>query len=428
MNNWSEAKVWSDSWNAQHALDGGGQASTKLVKSKSTGETAFLKVLNRQDDTERRARFFREATAYATTNHKRIPNLVQSNAHRHDDRDFKLYIVTDFVDGPTLSKYIGENGAIRFADAVSLLSGLSDAVSCCHANGWVHRDIKPDNIILKSSDFGAPMLLDFGVGYKEGIVNNFEIENSQELGNRFLRLPEMSAGSASKQDPRTDISFLGGILFYVLTEIVPSVLVDENGRMPHQRKDSVERLSDCFAGSPQPLLAFFDQCFAQKLTGRFADIGQMQLSLGRLAALHAKPNATEEKITIEQIAALLDTQVNRELQRNKTLYDLAMNQIQIAHSKIGKAVSPTFVTYQTGYVNFSEGLRNDLGFTHFATHEHRFVLSWHIKIVGEELLVAANDITVYRTELDAPVFSSEFAKTIEELYLKGLMTLTKKTL
>ena len=63
MQNWSNSKKWDEAWFVERDLDSGGQAAAKLVKNRLTGEVAFLKVLNRQNDFERRARFFREATA-----------------------------------------------------------------------------------------------------------------------------------------------------------------------------------------------------------------------------------------------------------------------------------------------------------------------------------------------------------------------------
>ncbi len=78
---WSDSVNWTDNWNVEHEIEGGAQAAVKKVKHKKTGLVAFLKILNRQTNTERRSRFFREAGAYATVSHAGIPSLIESNAH-----------------------------------------------------------------------------------------------------------------------------------------------------------------------------------------------------------------------------------------------------------------------------------------------------------------------------------------------------------
>ena len=129
---------------------------------------------------------------------------------------------------------------VAVATTRSLLSTLHE----CHAVGCVHRDVKPDNIILIDTDPTRPMLLDFGLNIHDAPKINFETEHGQEIGNRFLRLPELSAGSSLKQDPRSDLSFAADILFYMLTGQHPDILQDAEGRLPHQRSQSLAVLQD----------------------------------------------------------------------------------------------------------------------------------------------------------------------------------------
>lgn len=231
LKKWSDSKKWDENWVVKQEIIGGGQATAKLVRHKVDGTLAFLKILSRQADIERRARFFREASAYATANHDGIPKLVESNAHHHEDLSYKVYLLTEFISGPTVTQYLEDNGALNFVAASTVLNALADTVQYCHENEWVHRDIKPDNIILRNSKLEEPVLLDFGIAYKSGVVDEFATDYAQELGNRFLRLPEMSAGSTAKQDRRTDISFLGGIFYYLMAAQTPSILTDHDGRM-----------------------------------------------------------------------------------------------------------------------------------------------------------------------------------------------------
>ncbi|WP_199052958.1 protein kinase [Aquitalea sp. ASV15] len=423
LQKWSDSKKWDDNWIVEHEIVGGGQATAKLVKHKTNGTLAFLKILSRQNDVERRARFFREASVYATANHDGIPKLVESNAHHHEDLSYKVYLLTEFVPGPTLTKYLDCNGALSFADAATTLKALADTVQYCHENEWIHRDIKPDNIILRDSKFDAPILLDFGIAYKDGVVDDFATDYAQELGNRFLRLPEMSTGSTAKQDSRTDISFLGGIFYYLMTTITPSVLTDHEGRMPHQRVVSAERLRSVFRGPPPVLLDFFDHAFSHKLSERFVSAKEMNVSLSRLIDMHESHEPDDQEPSIDDVLAAINTKVGRDLAKNKELYDCAMARIKLVHYGILQKVQPVYISYQTGYIDHVDGLRNDLGFTHFATHAHRFVPQFVIKILGDELVVMADGVSIYRTVADEAVFSEELDKAVERIYLSGLKKL-----
>lgn len=426
MQNWSDSKAWSECWIGERELNSGGQATAKMVKNKGTGKIAFAKILSRQGDMERRARFFREATSYATINHQLIPNLLESNAQHYEDSEYKIYLITDFIEGVTISEYVEENGPLSFDEASTVLMGLIDVVGHLHENDWVHRDIKPDNIILKNSNLEMPVLLDFGIGYNAGVNGGFETDYAQELGNRFLRLPEMSSGSTAKHDKRTDVSFLGGILCYLMTAVSPCVLIDEEGRMPHQRTAVVEALRQSFQGRLTSLLSFFDKSFSQKLSGRFSSAQDMGSFLQRLIDMHRNPGADEDGLSLDDILSSLNTKVNQDLARNKSLYDLAMSKISIVHSRILQRIKPTYVSYQTGYVNFVDGLRSDLGFTHFATHDQRFVPSFLIQVLGDELVIFADGASIYRTDVDSPVFSEALESAVEKIYLVGLKKLVEQ--
>lgn len=241
-----------------------------------------------------------------------------------------------------------------------------------------------------------------------------------------MRLPELSAGSTAKQDKRADISFLGGIYYYLLTNVIPSVLLDEEGRMPHQRPGIAATLKKSFNSGLQALLEFFDKSFSPKLSGRFSSAKEMRVALETLINMHNNPASDSADPSIDEILASINSSANQELARNKRLYDLAMSKITAIHSQIARKVAPTYVSYQTGYVNFVDGLRNDLGFAHFATHDRRFVPSFLIKVMGNELVVMVNGAPIYRTESEAPVFSEEFEKEVKRMLLNGLRDLLEK--
>jgi serine/threonine-protein kinase len=270
------------------------------------------------------------------------------------------------------------------------------------------------------------VLVDFGLGYKDGLTAGFQTEHGQEIGNRFLRLPELSSGSPLKQDVRTDLTFLGGLLFYMLTGSAPSALFDAEGKMPHQRGSAPQVLRGSGGRGALLLLGFFDRCFSLKLSGRFSAASEMKNALQGIKAERDNVNSTTTNDDLQAILSGINTVASRRLAELKNIYDAALAVIVKVHREIAPQVSPTYATFHTGYVNFSEGLRYDLGFQHFATQDRRFVLRFHIAIAGEEIVVSADDRVLYRTDANAPIFSEAFQEQVRKLFLSGLRQLVEQ--
>ena len=420
MINWSESKAWKENWITEEEIEGGGQATAKVVKNKDTQKRAFLKILNKQGDKERRSRFFREASLYATIKHQHIPTLIESNAHKFEDSKYSLYLITEYIEGPTLTKYIKDCCQLNFLDASTVLLNLLNVIKCCHAIEVIHRDIKPDNIILRESKVSLPILLDFGIAYKKEPDSDFKTDDTQELGNRFLRLPELSCHSTSKQDKRIDISFLGGIYYYLLTGITPSILLNEEAKMPHQRENIVAKLKQSFKGDLQELLRFFDKSFSQKLLGRFSNVEEMKTFLEILIDMHNNPDSSSTNLDIDQLLSTINSSANQELLKNKNLYDSVMDQIKAIHSQVAEQIASAYAPCQTGYINSVEGLKNSLGFVHIGNSSNSFLCSFHITAVGSELVIIGNTKPIYRTELESFVPSEEFTKLVKNIFLDGV--------
>ena len=229
---WVDHRRWSESWTGLQNLPGGGQGLARKARRKHDGHTAFVKAIRAKRNAERRARFFREASAYDTIRVLGIPGLIESNAHHWENTGVEPYIATEFIEGPTLRRWREARVQVELGAAIKTSRKLLSILSACHADGVVHRDVKPDNIILANGDASRPWLLDFGLNHHRIEGLDFKTEHWEEVGNRFLRLPELSAGSLLKQDSRSDLSFVAGILFYLLTGQSPDVLQDAEGRLP----------------------------------------------------------------------------------------------------------------------------------------------------------------------------------------------------
>jgi serine/threonine protein kinase len=225
---------WQPKWEALPSRSrSGGQGSVTQVRRRSDGALGALKVLHPTylRDDERRLRMAREVDALRRVEGAGIPKILDANTDAVADTDVPLYFIAEWVQGLTLQQYAG--GLPRsLGESIRLAIELTRVVERCHSVGVLHRDIKPDNIILNPDD-AVLTLVDFGIAWTNANDDSLITELGQEPGNRFLRVPDMAPGQM-RHDPRTDLTFVVGILFFLLTGRAPRFLVDQNVRKPHE--------------------------------------------------------------------------------------------------------------------------------------------------------------------------------------------------
>ena len=424
---WVDQKLWSKNWESVQEYPGGGQGETKRVRRKSDGLVGFLKVIRRKNDPERRGRFFREATAYDTMGSCGIPRLVESNAHLHKDREAVPYIVTEFIEGPTLHRWREANPMVDLGIAAETTRKLLVILTMCHASGFVHRDVKPDNIILAEYEPRQPVLLDFGLNFHQDEEDVLVTEQGQELGNRFLRLPELSAGSDLKQDPRSDISFAAGILYFLLTGQHPNVLQDAEGRLPHQRRQVLETLERVAGSSLQRLLALFDRAFAPQIANRFADTDAMLAELERV--MEPRSESGPEAILQDIYEALGTEAAHRQAATAERLND-ALKQIQRVHRELYDNLTSRGIPLhwtQSGH-NVEGGFgRNTLGFKKPGSSERVLSVLCETWEVGDEIVISLSGEPVFRTSVTSADYGDQFDSTIMNWLLNRLHHATGMT-
>jgi serine/threonine-protein kinase len=162
-------KPWDEKWEIVKPIGGGGQGDTFLVKPKDStilSQSFVLKKLKNQKDAERRKRMHREVAALSTLDCPGIPRLIESNSDQFDS-DVPLYMIGEFIEGKTLSQILDPAPPMGIADAVNLVLKLLETIQYCHKLGIVHRDIKPDNIIMRRDNIADPVVIDFGISFNE---------------------------------------------------------------------------------------------------------------------------------------------------------------------------------------------------------------------------------------------------------------------
>lgn len=231
---------WRDSWIKLKCLSGGAQGDCFLVKKKGGDDTRyFLKQLKDGGCTERRSRFYLETMIHKAFKVDNTTKIIETNAELFENKSVDLYYVANYVSGLTLDQFVNKN-KISEKDVIDFFSQLLIILSNCHSKEIVHRDIKPENIIINENK--VLHLVDFGIAYSS--LQEIKTKTGQEIGNRFLRLPEFSAGSASKRDIRSDITLACGIALYLINNSYPRILQTSEGLYPHQTSKSSKLISE----------------------------------------------------------------------------------------------------------------------------------------------------------------------------------------
>lgn len=235
----ADLNSWEKNWKVlSHAPAGGQSKCFRVARRDFDGREYFLKQLLDQNSAERRRRFFVETTIYMSANIEGIPSIVESNADSFKDKEIDLYYVSEFIDGIRLDDYV-KNNVLSEDHIIELMRQLLLILQKCHSIEIVHRDIKPENIIIKDAKL---FLVDFGIAYYGGETEEDITTLGQEIGNRFLRLPEHVAGSSNKRDIRSDLTLAVGIALFMLTAQYPRTLYVD-GKFPHQFQERSTKIA-----------------------------------------------------------------------------------------------------------------------------------------------------------------------------------------
>ncbi|SDG21722.1 serine/threonine protein kinase [Klenkia brasiliensis] len=262
------APPWSVRWRRQASgrTYRGGQGNGFAVAG-ADGEPGFLKILNRQNDRKARARFHREVSSYETLNDPRLPKILDHNSKAWQVKRTELFLVLELIQGSTLRDRVSELGTLALDEALSFAIELGWALHHCHSNGIVHRDLKPSNVLLRNDDVGTPVIVDFGLAFNSERTDDDDLTRvGEEVGNRFLRLPEHATGGRS---PVSDLTQVAGLMLYSMTGIEPRTLIDERGLRPHERHQTRQILNQKAAGARwRQLSMLFHRLFVLPIENR----------------------------------------------------------------------------------------------------------------------------------------------------------------
>ena len=190
----------------------GGMANVYKAKCHLLNRLVAVKILKNDlaQNEEFRRRFNAESQAVAQLSH---PNIVSVyDVSRGGDTE---YIVMELIDGITLKQYMEKRGQLNWRESLHFITQIMRGLSHAHSRGIVHRDIKPQNVMVLRD--GSVKVADFGIACLE---NSAQTLTQEALGSVHYISPEQARGD--RTDARSDVYSAGGVLYVTLRCLWPS--------------------------------------------------------------------------------------------------------------------------------------------------------------------------------------------------------------
>ena len=210
----------NDRYQIIRSIGEGGMANVYLAHDMILDRDVAVKILRGDlaDDEKFVRRFQREAIAASSLSH---PNIVEMYDVGEDNG--KYYIVMEYVEGKTLKSLIKKRGALTLPEVIDIMLQLTSAISCAHDSNIIHRDIKPQNVLIKED--GIVKITDFGIAM--ALNSNELTQTNSVMGSVHYLPPEQANGKGATL--KSDIYSLGIVMFELLT-----------GKLPFRGENAVE--------------------------------------------------------------------------------------------------------------------------------------------------------------------------------------------
>ena len=232
-----------------HELGRGGMGIVYHARDKRLKRAVAIKLLPPElaFRSEIRTRFLREAETAAQLSH---PNIVP--IYSVDEQNGLVFFVMQFVDGDNLATRIKKSGPMDATETRRVLRDVADALALAHSRGVVHRDIKPDNILLNLED-GRPMVTDFGIAraISDGADSRLTA-TGVAIGTPHYMSPEQCAGDRDV-DGRADLYSLGVVGYQMLTGELPFTAATTPALLVKQISEPPPPIDRKRAGVPEDL-------------------------------------------------------------------------------------------------------------------------------------------------------------------------------
>lgn len=203
-------KMLDNRYELLEVIGSGGMAMVYKAKDHRLNRPVAVKILKSDlaEDADFRRRFRDESQAVAMLSH---PNIVSVYDVSHGEIE---YIVMELIDGITLKQYMERRGQLNWREALHFITQIMKGISHAHSRGIIHRDIKPQNIMVLRD--GSVKVADFGIAC---LSNSAQTMTQQALGSVHYISPEQAKGE--RTDVRSDVYSAGVVLYEMLCNRLP---------------------------------------------------------------------------------------------------------------------------------------------------------------------------------------------------------------
>ncbi len=270
-----EGQVIGGKYRVSHLLGEGGMASVWAGTNERTGKRVALKVIRSSFMATPDAEAFlhSEGLAASRVNHPNVVTVFDVIEH-----EGVACIVMELLDGLTLGTYISRNGQLSLRDAIGLLLPAMRGVAAAHAQGVIHRDLKPQNIFVCVGPDGrivTTKVLDFGISIMMDWARGGSVTATPGLvGTPAYMSPEHIEGSA-EIDERADVYGFGLLLYEALTARTPFPGEPGTELLRRVLTESPVPLRELRPDLPPSIVAIIETALAKAPNQRFASLNQM---------------------------------------------------------------------------------------------------------------------------------------------------------
>lgn len=254
----------ADRYEILEQIGTGGMSDVYKAKCHKLNRYVAIKVLKSEFSQDKTfvSKFRVEAQSAAGLTH---PNIV--NVYDVGDENGIHYIVMELVEGITLKKYIEKRGRLPYKEAISIAIQVANGMEAAHSHNIVHRDIKPQNIIISKE--GKVKVTDFGIAKAASSATI----NSSAMGSVHYISPEQARGGYS--DQRSDIYSFGITLYEMLTGVVPFDGDTTVAVAVQHIQDEIPAPSSLVAGIPIAIDKIVMKCTQKKTERRYQNASEL---------------------------------------------------------------------------------------------------------------------------------------------------------